>query len=317
MSASRFFDLLGDIFLYKEEYTLKRTDITGHTRLACFIAHPAKHSISPTMHSFSFQETDIDAVYLAFDVEPEGLAESIQVVRTFDMLGANLSMPHKIAAVRYMDALSEAAQLIGAVNTIVNEDGKLTGHNTDGYGFCESLRQNQVPIKGQTMTMLGGGGAATAMYCQAALDGMAEIHLFNRKSPRYAAVEKKAAEISEKTGCKITVHDLADQDALKESLAASSLLVNATSVGMGSDETPLKDVRLLRPDLTVYDAIYEPREPRLLQDAKKVGAKTINGLGMLLYQGAEAFELWTGLKMPVDQVQPIIEKKLNESGKEK
>jgi shikimate dehydrogenase len=259
------------------------------------------------MHNLAFKETNTDAVYLAFDVSKDELEHGIQAIRTFDMLGANVSMPHKIASVSYMDELTEAAKLIGAINTIVHREGKLIGHNTDGIGFCESLRENQVSIKNETMTLLGAGGAATAMICQAALDGMKTIHIFSRKSPRYERMQEKIKEITAKTNCVITLTELRNQNKLATALAQSSLLVNATSVGMSDDTSPISDTSLLRKDLTVYDAIYNPRETYLLKQAKTAGAKTINGLGMLVYQGAAAFECWTGKKMPVEQIKPIIE----------
>jgi shikimate dehydrogenase len=175
---------------------VEKTAISGYTRLVGFLASPAKHSISPKMHNLAFKETNTDAVYLAFDVSKDELEHGIQAIRTFDMLGANVSMPHKIASVSYMDELTEAAKLIGAINTIVHREGKLIGHNTDGIGFCESLRENQVSIKNETMTLLGAGGAATAMICQAALDGMKTIHIFSRKSPRYERMQEKIKEIT-------------------------------------------------------------------------------------------------------------------------
>jgi shikimate dehydrogenase len=286
---------------------VEKTAISGYTRLVGFLASPAKHSISHKMHNLAFKETNTDAVYLAFDVSKDELEHGIQAIRTFDMLGANVSMPHKIASVSYMDELTEAAKLIGAINTIVHREGKLIGHNTDGIGFCESLRENQVSIKNETMTLLGAGGAATAMICQAALDGMKTIHIFSRKSPRYERMQEKIKEITAKTNCVITLTELSNQNKLATALAQSSLLVNATSVGMSDDTSPISDTSLLRKDLTVYDAIYNPRETYLLKQAKTAGAKTINGLGMLVYQGAAAFECWTGKKMPVEQIKPIIE----------
>lgn len=286
---------------------MEKNEISGYTRLVGFFASPAKHSISPKMHNLAFKETNIDAIYLAFDVSNETLADSIQTIRTFDMLGANLSMPNKIAAINYMDELSESAKLIGAINTIVNQEGKLIGHNTDGIGFCESLREAKVSIKGTTMTLLGAGGAAIAMVTQAALDGMKEIYIFSRKSPNYDQMEEKIKKIMEETTCSIILTEWNEEQKLAEALAKSNLLVNATSVGMKETQSPIKNPQLLREDLTVYDAIYDPRETLLLKQAKEKGAKTINGLGMLIYQGAAAFGLWTGTKMPVEKIKPIIE----------
>lgn len=283
--------------------------ISGHTRLAALFAKPARHSISPAMHNLSFSENNIDAVYLAFDVEPENLATSIESIRTLDMLGVNLSMPHKMAAVTLVDALSPAAALIGAINTIVNDNGHLTGHNTDGIGFMKALEAIDVSIIGETITVIGAGGAATAIISQAALDGVKEIQVFNRKDAFYPVIEVKLQDIAQQTGCNITLQDLADDSALADALNKSQLVVNATGVGMkpNESESPLKDTSLLRASMAVYDVIYNPRETQLLRDAKAAGAKTANGLSMLLYQGAAAFELWTGKEMPVKKVQALIE----------
>jgi shikimate dehydrogenase len=283
--------------------------ITGHTRLAALFAKPAKHSISPAMHNLSFEDQGIDAVYLAFDVEPEDLASSIQSIRQLDLLGVNLSMPHKMAAVPLVDELSPAAELIGAINTIVNQEGHLVGHNTDGIGFMRGLEDINVSIIGKTMTIIGAGGAATAIISQAALDGVDTIHVFNRKDAFYPVIESKLQQIAKATNCTITLEDLDNQSALKVAIEASQLLVNATGVGMKPNEaeSPLKDSSLLRESLAVYDVIYNPRETRLLKEAKAAGAKTANGLSMLLYQGAAAFELWTGKKMPTEKVKKIIE----------
>lgn len=158
-------------------------EITGHTRLAGLYAKPARHSISPMMHNAAFIEKGIDARYLAFDVEPEDLKTSVEAIRTLQLLGVNLSMPHKMAAVPLMDELSEAAQLIGAINTIVHHEGKLIGHNTDGIGFMASLTDAGISIIGKEITLMGAGGAATAIISQAALDGVKKFTSLIEKMP--------------------------------------------------------------------------------------------------------------------------------------
>jgi shikimate dehydrogenase len=283
--------------------------ITGHTRLAALFATPIRHSVSPMIQNTAFQELGIDTVYLAFEVGTEGLKEAIGSIRRLDMVGANLSMPNKILAVDYMDELSEAAQLIGAVNTITNDHGKLTGHNTDGTGFMRSLKDLEVSIIGKKMTVIGAGGAATAIIVQAALDGVKEIAVYNRKDEFYENIKEKLAYISENTACIITLHDLANETELALDVSESALLLNATGVGMKpmEQQTPIQDFSIIRPDLAVYDVIYTPRETEFLKQAGLRGAKTANGLGMLLYQGAAAFELWTGQEMPIAVVKPIME----------
>lgn len=284
-------------------------EISGRTRSSGLYALPARHSFSPLMHTTAFQTTGVDDVYLSFDVQPERLEQSIQAIRDLEMLVINLSMPHKMEATKYVDELSQAAHLIGAINTIVNQNGKLVGHITDGIGCMESLKKNGIEIIGKRMTILGAGGAATAIITQAAIDGVKAIDLFNRKDAFYEKIEPKLAMIAKETHCQIHLHDLADEKQLSSSLAVSHLLVNATTIGMApeTEQSPLPKASLLRHDLPVFDVIYHPSETKLLKDAKEAGAKAINGLDMLLYQGAAAFILWTGKEMPVEKIQPLLE----------
>ncbi|MDH6364179.1 shikimate dehydrogenase [Enterococcus sp. PF1-24] len=284
--------------------------ITGHTRLVGLFATPIRHSISPMIHNTGFETLGIDAVYLAFDLGTERIERGIDSIRNLEMLGANLSMPNKIAALPYMDELSEAAQLVGAINTIVNQNGKLIGYITDGTGFMRNLEDLQVEVIGKKMTIIGAGGAATAIIVQAALDGVKEIAVYNRKDEFYEKIQAKLTYISEKTNCKIHLNDLANQENLAQDVAESVLLTNATGVGMqpNVEVSPINDFDIIRENLAVVDIIYNPRETKLLKAAKARGAKTANGLGMLLYQGAAAFELWTGQELPIDLVKPIIEK---------
>lgn len=278
-------------------------EISGQTRLVGFYANPARHSLSPKMHNLSFSKLGIDAVYLAFEVTKEALPTQIQAIRNMQMLGVNLSMPHKVAALDYVDELSPAAKIIGAINTIVNHEGKLIGHNTDGIGFMVSLAENQIDIIGQTITIIGAGGAATAMITQAALDGVKQIYVLNRPSAHFKTYQEKIQAIMQATNCPIELISLEDQALVYQAVNKSQLLVNATSVGMypNVDELPI-DKEVLRSDLPVYDAIYHPQETKLLKAAAAKGTLTINGLGMLLHQGAAAFKLWTNQEMPVDYV---------------
>lgn len=274
--------------------------ISGETRLAAFFAHPARHSISPKMHNLAFKRCRIDARYLAFDVLPKHLATSIQSIRSLDLLGVNLSMPHKQAVLPYLDELSEAAQLIGAVNTVVNHKGVLTGHNTDGIGLMRSLKDMSVEVLGQEITVLGAGGASMAIICQAALDGVKQINVVSRSGLNFERMQEKMQEIHKKTRARIRLIEAMETKAIQEACQNSCLLINGTSVGMGEleNQLPLIDEAMLHPELAVCDIIYHPKETLLLKQAKALGAKTANGLGMLFYQGAAAFELWTQQEMP-------------------
>jgi shikimate dehydrogenase len=284
-------------------------NITGHTRLVGLFATPIRHSVSPMIHNTAFQELGIDAVYLAFDLGVDRLSQAIDSIKNLEMLGANLSMPNKMAAVPMMDELSEAAKLVGAINTIVNHEGKLTGHITDGTGFMRSLKDKEIDVIGKKMTIIGAGGAATAIIVQAALDGVKEIAVYNRHDDFYTSVQKKLAYVQENTSCLITLHDLEDKSALADDVADSVLFINATGVGMqpNIEASPIEDFSIIREDLAVYDVIYNPRETKFLREARLRGAKTANGLGMLLYQGAAAFELWTQQEMPIEKIKPIVE----------
>ena len=283
--------------------------ITGHTELIGLMAYPIRHSSSPAMHNAAFAKLGLDYAYLAFEVDNDSLEGAVQGIRSLKLVGSNVSMPNKTVVHKYLDKLSPAAEMCGAVNTIVNEDGVLTGHITDGTGYMMSLKDNGVDVIGKKMTIVGAGGAATAIEIQAALDGVAEISIFNRKDEFWANAEETVRKINEKTNCKAQLFDLADLDKLKEEIASSYLFTNATGMGMKPLEgkTYIPNKSFLRPDLIVSDVVYYPRETELLRMAKEVGCKTMNGLGMMLFQGAAAFKMWTGEDMPIEYMKEKLD----------
>lgn len=279
--------------------------ITGYTQLTGLLGSPVKHSISPMMHNTGFQALGLDFVYLCFDVNEETLEDAVKGLRTLHVKGFNLTMPNKNKILEYLDELSPAARLIGAVNTVENREGKLIGHNTDGIGFMRAVREQDIDVAGKCITLMGIGGAATAICTQAALDGAGRIYVFARMTSKYLPRMKELIRrLKKETGCEILLCDNEDKDRLKKSLRESVLLVNATSVGMAPDEEgcilPGKDY--LHEGLAVGDIVYNPWETRLLRMAKEAGCKWFNGYAMLLYQGAEAFRIWTGKEMPVEVV---------------
>lgn len=281
------------------------TPITGHTGLTALLGSPVAHSISPMMHNESFRYHNLDYVYLCFDVNEEGLAIAVDGLKKIGIRGFNLTMPNKNKMVELVDHLSPAGELIGAINTVVNDDGILTGHNTDGVGFMRSLEDAGHNVIGKTMTMLGAGGAATAICAQAALDGVKCIHIFARTTSRFwNRTAEFVKKINETTNCQAILHDNEDKEALRQALDESALLVNASSVGMApnTDASLIEDPSYFHQGLIVYDAIYNPRETKLLRLAREAGCETCNGLYMLLYQGAEAFRIWTGKEMPIDLI---------------
>ena len=277
--------------------------ITGHTELIGLIATPIRHSSSPTMHNEAFAKLGLDYAYLAFEVGTEELEDTIKGFRAMKVRGSNVSMPNKTVVHKYLDKLSPAAELCGAVNTIVNDNGVLTGHITDGIGCMSALKDAGVDIIGKKITIVGAGGAATAIQVQAALDGVAEISIFNKKDKFFENAEKTVEKLNSKTNCKVSLYDLDDLNKLKEEIASSVLLINATGVGMKPLEgiTYIPDTSFFRPELVVLDIVYAPRETALLKLAKSAGCRTMNGLGMMLFQGAAAFKMWTGKDMPIER----------------
>lgn len=280
-------------------------NITGSTILTGLLGSPVAHSVSPAMHNEAFRLLDLDYVYLAFNVGTDSLKDAVKGLKTLGARGFNLTMPDKIAILDLVDELTPAAKLAGACNTVINDNGHLIGHTTDGIGYMRSVADAGHDIIGKKMTLLGAGGAATAICTQAALDGVKEIDIFRRNRPEaFAQTVAFADRTAKDTGCKIHVYDFADETQMKKSLAESAILTNATNVGMApdTDAIPIPNVQFLHPDLIVSDIIYNPRQTQLMKIAASMGCPVFNGMYMLLYQGAAAFECWTGLEMPVAEI---------------
>ena len=280
--------------------------IDGYTRLAAVVANPIKHSISPFIHNQAFEATHTNGVYVAWEVEATDLAETVANIRRYQMFGINLSMPYKEQVISYLDQLSEEARLIGAVNTVVNREGTLIGYNTDGKGFFKSLPSFK--ISGKRMVLLGAGGAAKAILAQAILDGVSQVSVFVRS----ASIEKTRPyleKLQNATGFKVDLFALEDVSELQARIIDSDLLVNATSVGMDGVSLPIPASVVLPEKLLVADVIYQPFETPFLNLARNQGNHAVNGLGMLLYQAAEAFQLWTGKEMPTDQIWELLKQK--------
>lgn len=282
-------------------------EINGHTRMLCLIGSPVGHSGSPAMYNYSFEKCGLDYAYLAFDVKEEETKKAIDALRLLNVRGFNITMPCKTKALACCDELSKEAELIGAVNTVVNEDGKLIGYNTDGRGWVRSLKEAGVDIHGKKMTIAGSGGAATSIEITSALEGLRELTIFARKSSASFAnakhtVEKIRSAVEE---CKVNLYDIADREVFAREIADSDIFTNATSVGMKphEDQTLIDDPAMFHPGLVVSDVVYNPRKTKLLEDAEKAGCKIVPGIGMLLWQGAEAFKLYTGKEMPAHEVE--------------
>lgn len=282
------------------------TKITAKTKLCAVIGDPIEHSMSPLIQNAAFSDAKLDYTYVAFRVKGSQLEQAIAGMRAFNIAGLNVTIPHKVSVMQYLDKLDPLAEKIGAVNTIVNQDGVLTGHNTDAGGFMQALLETGFKPKGKNVVILGAGGAARGISFILA-EHNAHLVIFNRT--RDKALELQAnVKRHFKTNVEIPPFD---QENLRKLLDAADLLVNTTSVGMhpNTADTPL-DVRLLRPDLPVYDIVYNPVETALIKAARAIGAQTISGVDMLVWQGALAFEKWTGHKAPVETMRNELVKAL-------
>ena len=284
--------------------------IDGHTILIGLLATPIRHSMSPTMHNNAFAMLGLNYAYLAFEVGQQELPSAVQAIRTLEMRGANISMPNKQAILPLLDDLAPAAKLAGAVNTVVNDHGKLTGYTTDGIGFMQALAAENIDLRGEKMVLAGAGGAGTPIAIQAALDGVKEIVIVNRATdPQGSQAQKNVKIINEQTNAHARFVPLADQAQFKAELADATIYCDATGVGMKplADQSLITDPSWLREDLIVYDTVYAPRTTKLMTIAQAAGVRHVfNGLGMMLYQGAEAFQLWTGQAMPVQAIADLL-----------
>ena len=282
--------------------------ITGHTRLICLLGDPVSHSISPAMHNLSFETLGLDYVYLSFQTNVEQFDTTVSTLKQIGARGFNCTMPCKRVAAQTCDELSSAAKLMNSVNTVVIENGKLIGHNTDGVGYMKSVQDAGHDIIGKQMTLLGSGGASSAILAQAALDGLTHINIFARKGSSWDVMQNQVDLVNAQTSCKVTLNEFADKQALRSSIADSAILVNGSSVGMAPniEGCLIPDSSYFHPELIVSDVIYNPRTTKLLAMAEEAGLKTFNGMYMLLYQGAEAFKIWTGQEMPIELVKQTL-----------
>lgn len=282
--------------------------VTGHTELIGLIAYPIRHSMSPTMHNEAFKKLGLDYVYVCFEVDNSTLEDTVKGLRAMKVRGWNVSMPNKGPITQYLDKLSPASQIIGACNTVVNDNGVLTGTITDGIGAMQALKDEGVEYIGKKMVVIGAGGAATAIEVQAALDGVRELTIFNRADEFYAHGEETVKKLRERTDCIVNIYPLEDHAKLKEELDSADIYIDSTSCGMNplEDVVAIPDKSYLRPDLVVMDTVYAPRQTKLMKWCDEVGCKNFNGLGMMLYQGAAAFKLWTGKEMPVDFIKDVL-----------
>ncbi|MFC4766283.1 shikimate dehydrogenase [Effusibacillus consociatus] len=276
-------------------------DANQHLTLTGLFGHPVRHSRSPQMQNAAFREKGLSFVYTVFDVLPERLEAAVESIRVLGMRGVNVTIPHKVDVMNYLDRITPEAEMIGAVNTIVNENGELVGHNTDGSGYVRSLiEETALSLPESKVLILGAGGASRAVAVSMALKGVKEIFIANR-------TREKGDELAARIASYCPAHSVSYED-LPSLTNQVQLVINTTSVGMSPniEETPI-DPSLLHEGLVVSDLIYNPRETLLLKEARQRGAQTHGGLGMFIYQGAEAFTLWTGVEAPIEVMRKQLE----------
>jgi shikimate dehydrogenase len=273
-------------------------DISGKTKICALIGDPVEHTMSPVMHNAAYKKLGLDYIYIPFRVAPAQLASAVDGLRALNVRGFNVTIPHKVTVIPMLDGLDPIAEKIGAVNTVVNTGGELRGYNTDAAGFLRALSESGVAPDDKNIVVLGAGGAARAITYVLA-DKDINLTILNRQEELDWA-EVIAELIKEDFDKVVRVLELCDEY-LAEALQKADILINATSVGMSpaGDKSPVP-AGLLRKDLVVFDVVYNPIDTRLLYEAKAVGARTISGIDMLAWQGALAFERWTGHSAPID-----------------
>ena len=279
-------------------------DITGKTKICGLIGDPVAHTMSPAMHNAAFAELGLDYAYLPFHVRPANLAAAVAGLRALNAVGFNVTIPHKVAVIPLLDDLDPLARRIGAVNTVVNNDGVLKGYNTDASGFLRALIEAGFEPRDKNIVILGAGGAARAVAYILA-ERNARLTILNRRQELDWA-ENIASNIKHDLNTDVAVFELLPEH-LEKALYSADILVNATSVGMSpaADASPVP-ARLLKSGLVVTDVVYNPVETKLLREAKAAGAVTVAGIDMLIWQGALAFEKWTGQKAPFALMKRVV-----------
>lgn len=284
----------------------KSRAIDSHTILYGVFGDPIRHSRSPIMLNRAFQEADINAVYAAFHVRPNELGEAVRGIRALGYRGINVTIPHKVEVMQYLDEIDEGARVVGAVNTIVNEEGKLIGYNTDGIGYVRSLKEETgIDLLGKSVLVLGAGGAARGVAYALAKEGAGCIYIANRTKERALELAETISAFTKTIGLGL--------DEVSNVVDEVEFVLNTTSAGMHphTDELPMP-IELLREHHLVSDLIYNPRITRFLREAEALGARIHGGLGMFIYQGAFAFEYWTGKPAPVAAMRQVVEQSLAE-----
>jgi shikimate dehydrogenase len=259
--------------------------INAHTKLLALFGWPVEHSLSPDMHNAAFDEMGINYCYMAIPVKPEDLPDAVNGIRAWNVRGVNITVPHKEKVIPLLDELDSEAQFIGAVNTIVNSDGKLKGYNTDGRGFMQSLKEENILVKGKNVLVIGAGGASRAIGYYLAQEAK-RLSIYDVDREKLTALIKDLNKVNPGVRALENLNSIKDED----------VIINATPLGLKETDPMPVELSLLNRDVAVGDLIY--RETPLQKKAREMGFQTFNGLGMLLWQGVLASELWTGKRPP-------------------
>lgn len=285
--------------------------ISGVIRLIALIGDPVERSLSPAMHNAAFSTLGLNYVYLALRVPRAALADAVSGARTLNMVGMNVTHPHKINILGLLDELDELASMVGAVNTIKNDGGRLVGYNTDGAGAVRALESEVGKLAGRKALLLGAGGAARAIAFSLVRRGV-KLTIANRTASK--ALELAAAI---KRGVEVDVKQVGiSRRELTKAIKQVDILINATTVGMYPNiNRTLVTAKMMHRGLIVNDIVYEPLQTRLLREAKKAGARTVTGLGMLVHQGALSLEIWAGKQAPVKVMAAAAKRELRRQGR--
>ncbi|MHB0955897.1 MAG: shikimate dehydrogenase [Pirellulaceae bacterium] len=284
------------------------SSINAKTQVCAIFGHPVGHSLSPEIHNAAFQALDLPYVYVAHDVQPGCVARALDGIRVLGYRGLSITIPHKVEALSAVDEIDETARIIGCINTVVNEDGRLVGYNSDGRGAVNALRDAGADPQGSRTLLLGSGGAARAIAVTIAREAPPEkLTILGIED---VELVRLATDVRDKGRCEVH-HAHLDDLSLANALADAELLLHCSPVGMHPQEDrSLVPAHLLRPSLAVFDAVYNPRRTRLIQDAEQAGCRTVLGLEMFLGQAFVQFELWTGRPAPRDVMRKVVEAKL-------
>lgn len=267
--------------------------ISGKTKVVGLIGYPVEHSLSPAMHNAAFEHLNLDFCYVTFSVRPDFLKDAIKAIVALNLRGVNVTVPHKENVLPLLDTVNEEASFIGAVNTILNSDGTLMGFNTDGRGFMESLSEASIGVEGKNVLIIGAGGACRAVSYYLS-DRAGSLRIFDTDGAKAEKLVHDLGSIRSNVSRSADVNDLDGID----------VVINATPLGLKETDPAPLDISLIRKEMTVCDLIY--RETPLLRAASQKGCKTLDGLGMLLHQGILAFEIWTGVKPPVETMRKAV-----------